>query len=45
MVQDCALWDIIKNGDTFKEYISEVTNADGSKFTKLNTEPVTNRLK
>ena len=42
MVQDYALWDIIKNGDTWKEYTSEVTNADGSKSTKLNTEPVTN---
>lgn len=42
MVQDYALWDVIKNGDTFKEYTYEVTNADGSKSTKLNTEPVTN---
>ena len=42
MVQDYALWDIIKNGDTWKEYTSEVTNADGSKTSKLNTEPVTN---
>ena len=35
MVQDYALWDIIKNGDTFKAYTSEVTNPDGSKSTKL----------
>ena len=42
MVQDYALWDIIKNGDTWKEYKSKFINADGSKSTKLNTEPVTN---
>ena len=42
MVQDYALWDIIKNGDTWKEYTYEVTNADGSKTSKLNTKPVTN---
>jgi hypothetical protein len=42
MMQDYALWDIIKNGDTWKEYTSEVTNADGSKTSKLNIESVIN---
>ena len=42
MVQDYALWDIIINGDSFKPTTSEETRADGSKTTKLNTEPVIN---
>ena len=42
MVQDYALWDIIINGDSFKPIPIEETRADGSKTTKLNTEPVTN---